>query len=347
MVISRGALAVACMAALASSALLAQPKSDPNTRKLNDAQKKEFVALQKMVDDVTTGKPAADDLSIVWLRQDFLKAENNKEYIPFTVAIDRSKIGGNNLAVYWRVVAKGGAEVPASGKKDDKNASKNYPYEDYTPMTLPSGQGPVKISRSFSVGGGDYDIYVVVREPQSDKKNAPAPKMSVLKQAVTVPDFWNGELSTSSVIVAERIDPLPAPLSPQQLVERPYAALGTIEVVPSNDMKRTKSGELSTFLLIYNAKVDSSNKPDIMVEYNFYTKQAGAEKFFNKTSPQNLNAQTLPPQFDLAAGHQLQTGQAVPLSSFPEGDYRLEIKITDKIANKSVSRDVNFTVAGA
>ena len=55
----------------------------------------------------------------------------------------------------------------------------------------------------------------------------------------------------------------------------------------------------------------------------------------------------LPPQFDLAAGHQLQTGQAVPLSSFPEGDYRLEIKVTDKIANKSVTRDVNFTVAGS
>ena len=72
---------------------------------------------------------------------------------------------------------------------------------------------------------------------------------------------------------------------------------------------------------------------------------AGApEKFFNKTNPQNLNAQTLPPQFDLAAGHQLQSGQAVPLASFPEGDYRLEIKVTDKIANKLVTRDVNFTV---
>jgi len=40
----------------------------------------------------------------------------------------------------------------------------------------------------------------------------------------------------------------------------------------------------------------------------------------------------------------LQTGQAVPLASFPEGDYRLEIKITDKIANKTLTRDVNFTV---
>src|SRR5438046_2390252 len=101
-------------------------------------------------------------------------------------------------------------------------------------------------------------------------------------------------------------------------------------------------------MLIYNPKVDANNKPDVSVEYNFYQKQTGgAEKFFNKTNPQNLNAQTLPPQFDLASGYQLQSGQAVPLASFPEGDYRLEIKITDKVGNKSLTRDVNFSVSGS
>ena len=34
----------------------------------------------------------------------------------------------------------------------------------------------------------------------------------------------------------------------------------------------------------------------------------------------------------------------MPLASFPEGDYRLEIKVTDKIANKTLTREVNFTV---
>jgi hypothetical protein len=37
----------------------------------------------------------------------------------------------------------------------------------------------------------------------------------------------------------------------------------------------------------------------------------------------------------------------VPLGSFPEGDYRLEIKITDKAATKSLTRDVKFSVAGS
>ena len=81
------------------------------------------------------------------------------------------------------------------------------------------------------------------------------------------------------------------------------------------------------------------------VEYNFYAKPAGAaEKFFNKTSPQDLNAKTLPAAFDMSLGHQLQTGQAVPLASFTPGDYRLEIKVTDKLGTKTVTRDVNFPV---
>jgi hypothetical protein len=126
--------------------------------------------------------------------------------------------------------------------------------------------------------------------------------------------------------------------------------------VPSFDTKFTKKSELSTFMLIYNPKTDKDNKPDVMVEYNFCQVAAGSEpkagepckageKFFNKTNPQTLNGQTLPPGFDFAAGHQLQTGQAVPLASFPEGQYRLEIKVTDKLANKAITRDVNFTVS--
>ena len=41
------------------------------------------------------------------------------------------------------------------------------------------------------------------------------------------------------------------------------------------------------------------------------------------------------------------TGQGIPLQSFPEGDFRLEIKVTDNKAQKSVPRDVLFTVQAA
>jgi len=348
----RAPAAIAAAVAIFSVALFAQPAPQQQQRKLSDAEKKEIQTILKIVDDVAAGQPAPNDLSLAWVSSDLLKAQNNKEYLPFTVSFDRSKLSGGKATLYWRVVAKGAAAQPvaaAEGKKDDKKDDKKaakpeYPYEDINTLNL---QGDTnRISRSFTVGNGDYDVYVVLKEPSPEKpkKGDPAPKVSLLKQSLTIPDLWNGELNTSSVIVADRIDPLPAPLNAQQQGERPYA-LGAMEIVPAPSTKFTKKGELSTFVLIYNAKTDAMNKPDVLVEYNFYQKSAGKETFFNKTNPQPLNAQTLPPQFDFAAGHQLQSGQAVPLASFPAGEYRLEIKITDKLANKSLTRDVTFIVA--
>jgi hypothetical protein len=343
----RGALVLSVLVLFASSnALLGQSKDD---KKKDEAQKKEIANVVKIVDEVAAGAPAANDLSLGWVREDVLKAQGNKQYVPFTVQIDPSKINGQNVAFYWRVVAKSAAPAAAGNKDDKKDKGKKgeYAYEDITFVPVTAGQNPLRISRSFTVAAGDYEVFLVAKEPTPEKgpKNAPPPKMSLVKQSVTVPDFWNDELSTSSVIVASRIDPLPAPLTPQQQADRPYA-LGMMEIVPTFDTKFAKKAELSTFMLIYNPKVDSANKPDVTVEYNFYQKPAGApEKFFNKTNPQALNAQTLPPNFDLAAGHQLQSGQAVPLASFPEGDYRLEIKVTDKIANKTLMRELNFTVS--
>jgi len=346
-----GVLALLILVLLASSnPVIAQSKDD---KKKDEAQKKEIGNIVKIVDDLSAGQPAPNDLGLSWLREDVLKAQGNKEYVPFTVQLDPSKVAGGNVAFYWRVVSKGAAAAaPAAdpnAKKDDKNkdkAKKEYAYEDISFVPVTAGQNPMRISRSFTVSAGAYDIYLVAKEPTPDKapKGAPPPKVSAIKQTLTVPEFWNTELATSSVIVAQRIDPLPAPLTPQQQADRPYA-LGMMEIMPTFETKFTKKSELSTFMLIYNPKVDSANKPDVSVEYNFYQRLGGApEKFFNKTNPQNLNGQTLPPNFDLAAGHQLQSGQAVPLASFPEGDYRLEIKVTDKIANKTLTREVNFTV---
>jgi hypothetical protein len=363
--VNRSRLTLAIAVALAISvSVTAQRKDDKKVddkkqiddKKQSDEQKKDIQAIVKMVDDVSAGQPAPNDLGLTWAGVDFLKAQGNKEYAPFAVTIDPAKVTGGSAALYWRVVSKDAAPPPPpppADPKEKKDDKKNQPpkrpefaYEDVSFMPVTPGQQPLRLTRSFTVPAGSYDVYVAVKEPASTQKNAPPAKASVIKQAVTVPDFWNNELTTSSVIIAQRIDPLPAPLTPQQQIERPYA-LGAIEIVPVTEMKMPKKAELQTFMIIYNPKIDSMNKPDVTVEYTFFSKAGGAEKLFNRTTPQALNAQTLPPQFDVTAGHQLQAGQGVPLGSFPEGDYRLEIKVTDKIADKSLTRDVNFTVSGS
>lgn len=338
----RGLIALASFAVFLLTAVLSAQNPPQQTKKLTKAEEKERDAIYALLNTAS----APDDLGLTWVRDDLLKASGNQQYVPFIVSFDASKAPSKNLTVYWRLVAPSAA-APASGKKDDKKAPQ-FAFEGLTPLTVTGTDAAnTRVSRSFAALPGTYEMIVVVKEatPEKTPKNAPPLKTSVLKKTIEVPDLWNGELNTSSVFVG-RIDPLPAPLTPQQQMERPYA-IGGMEITPEVSTKFTKKGELSTFMLIYNPKTNADNKPDIVVEYNFYAKEAGAEKFFNKTNPQNLNAQTLPPQFDFAAGHQLQAGQAIPLGSFPEGDYRLEIKVTDKLANKTLTRDVNFSVAGS
>ncbi len=346
-------------AGLASALVLSVGLFAQTDKKIDDAMKKDAQALSKLADAALTAQGGPNDMTLTWVKEDFLKGPKDKEFVPFNVVLDPTKVTAENLTLYWRVVPTPTAAPAAdAGKKNDKQQVKPV-WEGVTLVPMAGAQNPLRLSRSFVAPAGSYDVYVVVKEILGEKapKNV-APKTVVLKQTVNVPEFWSNDLTTSSVIIADRIDPLAAPLSQAQLVERPYAALGVMEIFPTASSKLSKKSELSVFFLIYNPKADGAQKPDINVEYNFCQAAPGnqpkpdepckaGEKFYNKTDPQVMNAQTLPPAFDLSMGHQLQTGQAVPLAGFPEGDYRLEIKVTDKVANKSVIRDVIFSVAAS
>ena len=340
MVIRRRALALVSLAFfLSSSVLSAQPKEA--TRKLNKDEQKDFTAISTMLG---TANIPANDLGLTWLGSDLLKAQGNNQFVPFSVSVDTSKLSSKQVALFWRAVAKNAPAPDPAAKKDDKGPQ--YLFQYLQTVDVPSGQaGPTGISRSFVLPAGEYDVYVVAKEPDPKKKSDPPAKFGIVKQTLSVIDLWNGEFNTGSVIVAERLDPLPAPLTLAQIEERPYAAIvAGNEIVPARNPKFKKSGELTVFMPIYNAKVDAAGAPDVVAEYSFYISQNGSEKYFNKTQPQPFNAQTAG-QGAAAAG--LPGGTTIPLGSFPAGDYRLEIKVTDKLGSKSLTREAKFSVAGS
>jgi hypothetical protein len=329
--------------------VLAQKQDDkkPAAPKLDKQQMQEVQAVVKYVEDVTAGKGSAPDATLTW-RPYFVKSQGDTVYVPFTFTLDAGALTSRSVAMYYRVVNKtDAAPVAEDGKKkDDKdNASVQFPFEDVSFIDLPPAQGgKIRVSRAFAVPSGDYHVYLVLRErPEKDQKTAP--KLALLNESVSVPDMAS-ELTTSSVILADKIDVQTAALSREEQLRQPFTFGGTV-IVPASANTIPKTGELSIVFFVYNAGVDSGNKPNVGVEYSFMRKSDEGEKFFNKTNPQEFNAQTLPPQFDLAQGHQLVAGQSVPLASFEPGDYRLEIKITDKTSGKALTRDVPFTVTAS
>jgi hypothetical protein len=97
--------------------------------------------------------------------------------------------------------------------------------------------------------------------------------------------------------------------------------------------------------LVYNPFVTAERKFDVQVEYHFYSRNADSpERFFNRTKPQRFTPALMGPQFDPSAGDPLMAGQGVPLASFPQGEYRLTITVTDIVTGRSIQRDVIFTI---
>ena len=315
---------------------------------------------------LTLGTPdkTSGDVPVTWDSNHFVKGQTDT-YIPFTLQLDKATLP-SGAAIWVRIVNAEQAAAfasmvtsPARQANNNKNqppARATFAWDNGSFTDIPEGG---KLQRAIQLRPGQYVAYIAVKEKSaaaagnargSDRnrndKNAPpaaaAPgKVGVLRQEITVPDFGQGDLTTSSVIVARSVEQVAAPPSDQE--SNPYV-FGPMRIVPSPDGKFGKSAELSVIFWIYGAQAAATGKPDVTIDYNFYQKMGDSEKYFNKTAPQQLNAQTLPPEFSVAAGHQLPGSLVVPLTSFPAADYRLEIKVTDKASGKSVTQNVNFTV---
>jgi hypothetical protein len=358
-----------CSVVLALGAFAIAPASAQGDKKQQDkleqAQRAEARVLVVAVDELAKGGEPGKALPVEWEQHHFIKAQGEKTYVPFTLAFDPGTLQAKTpMALYLRVDERGGATPPPATPPDPKKKEKGgaeppaeFAFEDLYFFELPAAANgePHRVSRAFAVMPGEYDVYVAVRErpagaaagakPQKPDPADASLRLATLKETLTVPSFTGPQLTTSSIIVADDVEVLQAPLSNERQAEHPYT-FGQMQIVPATDFTFTKKDELSIVFWIYGAAADTStNKPDVTIEFKFHQRQDGKETYFNKTDPQALNAQTLPPQFDLAAGHQLPGSLAVPLASFPEGEYRLEIELVDKVANQTITRDINFTVA--
>jgi hypothetical protein len=363
-----------CVALLIATAptVLAQRNNDnqqqpPQPPQRSAAEQQDIQTLVLAVEAVRGGQAAPADIPVTWQSNHFVKGQNGETYIPFTLTIDRSKLKSSAARLYVRAVDKNAPvpvppPPPAEGQKPAPPVPVMFAWDKVYAIEVPQdGQ----LSRAIQLKPGEYDIFVAVKDltadapaaPQGNQRNqrsqepppaaaAPAEtpvSVGLLRRDLTVPDYTVADLKTSSVILATNVEPTQGQLSPDDQEANPYV-FGPMRIVANPSARYSKGGELHVIFWIYGAAEAAGGKPDVTIEYNFHQRLPEGEKYFNRTQPQDLNAQSLPPEFSVAAGHQLPGSLVVPMSAFPTGDYRLEIKVTDKASTKSVTENVNFTV---
>jgi hypothetical protein len=354
------ALALALL--FSAGPVLAQ-RANTNQNQAQKAPDPDTVALVRMVDAAILAAPgvqdadtAQGDVALKWESSHLIRGQNGV-YIPFTVSFDPSSVRTSDIGIYVRAVERGQLPAvvsaltppPAGSKPPQTPTLPKYAWDNVHYLQKPADG---RVTRAIALPPGDYELFVGVKErsvaPTAAATNPPGTPTSrsgLLRHAVLAPDFNKPDLQTSSVILATMVEPVSGQLSPADQEANPYV-FGPMRIVPSKDGRFGKNSELQVIFWVYGATA-AGGKPDVSIDFNFHLRQPdGTEKYFNKTQPQELNAKTLPPEFNMTAGHQLPGSLIIPMAPFPAGDYRLEIKVTDKPSGKAVTQNVTFTVTG-
>jgi len=339
---------------LVSTAIDAQRISPP---RLNNEQKKRAMALSKLIDEVFAQKHSAPaDVALSWQGY-YVAADNGLVYVPYALGID-GKLNPAPVAMFVRVLTKDAK--PADWDPSKTTTLRSYlgqmsvitdtrdirsGYVEATGVVAedvhffePSREGGMR--RGLWLRPGEYDVFIAVQE----KAGKDLPKTAVLRQPIVVPDFSRG-LSLSSIFVAEKIEPSPPNPKTRNQLEDPFAISGT-RITPLATPRLRKGEELTIAYYIYNATNGPSGKPNVEADYIFYSINAGVELPFTKSAPQYFTAETLPGDFNPAV-HHIMGGEVVSLTSFPAGDYRVEIRVEDKITKAVTLGTANFSVFGS
>ncbi len=316
---------------------------------LEDWQEAELRTLVAAVDAARRGGGAPNAGSVTYLPS-YLKGGDDLTYVPFTLLIDPAAVSNADGDVTDNVVAYVALAEAGSDSRD-------LPFENGFYAEVDEREaGRLRIPGNLQAEGGEYDLYIAVRysfdgeapvEASIDafgrqSRATVVPPITLLHERVTIPDFWNDDLQTSSVILTQDVQQLTQAPSEDELARSPYM-VGANLVTPKLNGDFTRQDLLGFVFAIYNTG-HRGGMPDIAVNYEFYTRTDGGEEFFNRTDPQVRNDQTLPPGFDVRQ-FQLVEGLNIPLGGFPVGDYRLEIKVTDNREDEEVTQNLLFSVA--
>jgi hypothetical protein len=350
--------AVACVLAASDVRLRAAAQgSQPDRRnqaRLDEALKREGDALLALTDLAMSGAQVPSDFRILWTN-DFFKARPGA-FVPFTLTVERLTRPSPGALIYLRVVPVQGGRV--------KGVPVAFAYETIfsaDPELLT--EQPFRVRRGFAVMPGRYTVYLAVRERPADllgRTSGPR-RASVHVQDLEVPDFWTDGLTTSTVMLADRVEQLTGSPPPGGLEEDPYL-VGASRIHPATAPVFRRGGELIVVFLIYNPSVGPDKHFDVQVDYHLYRKLRDGEapgdippgrparpgeRYVTRTNPQRFNPSMMGAYFDPAGGQPVLAGQGILLSGFEAGEYRLGITVTDLLSAKTVSRDVAFTVIGS
>ena len=178
---------------------------------------------------------------------------------------------------------------------------------------------------------GRYKLDVAVKDVNGDRKG-------VFSRGIVVPDFSDDKLSTSSLIVADVMEPVPT-----KAIGTGSFVIGTMKVRPRvapadgkpATFKRDRDQKLNFWMQVYNLGVDEkTHKPSATFEYdiiNVATNKPVVQKVESTESMGNV-------------GEQVTLQKSIASANLQPGLYKIQIKVNDNISKQTVDPSAMFAV---
>lgn len=296
----------------------------------------EFERLQRYAEEMAPPKIKFKDLESVVnhninyhllpfeLRTDYVKITDDTDLVPFTVQIPDSAMTFHETnGVQQGKIHILGQISTLSGRVVDT-------FENTVALDVPAelmSQYTGRDSRYWHgalLRPGRYKVVLALKDV-----NAPD-KMGTLRTAITVPHYTNDTLATSSIVLADQIEPVPA-----KQVGAGEFIIGDTKVRPVVGDQFTRKQSMGIWMQVYNLKLNQkTHKPSATIDWKI-TDVANHQTILNyvEKASQVTNA-----------AEQLTLEKTLPLASLAPGYYRLTVKVTDNLTHKSVSPTSTFTV---
>jgi GWxTD domain-containing protein len=294
--------------------------------KLQAAPQVKFKDLEEIISQKIILNPMPFDV-----RSDFVKVTSDTVLVPVTIQMRNRDITFVNKDGIQR------GTVNIFGRLSTLTGKIVQTFEDTVQVDVPAELLPRTAEnasvywKALPLRPGRYKLNIAVKDVNGDRKG-------VWSRSIIVPEFSDDKLATSTLIVADQMEPVPT-----KAIGTGSFVIGTMKirprVAPADGkpalFKKDKDQKLNFWMQVYNLGVDvKTHKPSATFEYditNVATNKSVVQKTESTETMGNI-------------GEQVTLQKSISAANLVPGIYKIEIKVNDNISKQTIDPSAMFAV---
>jgi GWxTD domain-containing protein len=265
------------------------------------------------------------------VRSDFVKVTGDTVLVPITIQVKYRDITFANKDGVQR------GSVNIFGRVSTLTGRIVQTFEDTAQVDVPAELLPRTAENSsvywkaLPLRPGRYKVEIAVKDVNGDRKG-------LWSRGIVVPEYSDDKLSTSTLIVADLMEPVPT-----KDVSTGSFVIGLNKVRPRVApadgkpalFKRSRDQKVNFWMQVYNLGVDEkTHKPSATFEFdivNIATNKPVVQKMESTDTMGNI-------------GEQVTLQKSIASANLQPGVYRIEIKVNDNISKQTIDPSATFAV---